>query len=65
MTPRREVSRSCGENGADRLAQQKVTTNLQFVFFSLKHVKRNKMRYAYDIQVNKERCEYSLGYEGK
>ena len=23
------------------------------------------MRYAYDIQVNKERCEYSLGYEGK
>lgn len=31
MTPKNEMSKCCWENGANRLAQYRVATNLQFV----------------------------------
>lgn len=52
VTQRHEVSKWCWKNGADRLAQCRVTTNLQFVnnTISMKcnKVKCNKMRNAYN-----------------
>lgn len=40
------VSKSCWENGANRLAQCRVAKNLQFVKKKKKSAKHNKMRYA-------------------
>ena len=51
MTQRQEVSKCCWKNGADRLAQCKVATNLQFVksaiFEKCNKVKCNKTKSAY------------------
>lgn len=48
MAQRHKVSRSCWKNGISRLAQFKVTINLQFVKNTVSE-KHSQMRYAYAL----------------
>ena len=55
VTQRHTVSKCCWKNGAKRLAQCRVATNLQFigniVFANFNKVEFNKMRYACNRQI--------------